>query len=66
MADIRHIMILGDHSWKKRKKWHKNSTEIVDLLDFAILSPILNIVVEARSWNRVDVCSDRSNKNMDF
>ena len=63
MADIRHIMILGDHSWKKNVK---NGTEIVDLLDFAILSPILNIVVGARSWNRVDVCSDRSNKNMAF
>ena len=38
----------------------KFSTEIVDLLDFEILSPISNIVVDARSLNRVDICSDRS------
>ena len=44
----------------------KFSTEIVDLLDFEILSPILNIVVDARFYNRVDICCDRSNKNMDF
>ena len=63
MADIRHIMILGDHSWKKNVK---NGTEIVDLLDFEILSPILNNVADVRSWNRVYICWDRSNKNMDF
>ena len=67
MVDIsRHIMILRDYSWKRRKNGIKNSAEIVDLLDFEILSPILNIVVDARSCKRVDICCDRSNKNMDF